>query len=176
MTRGQRIVAFWVLFTATALVYAVMVLWSLPKISAMAGGLAPFDMRPTGYSLDEATVFLEALTDEGRAFYLSTQHWLDTLYPPLLALTLAIGLRMMSPVQSPAINLSLGVIPILAMLADLFENMWVRFLLRAPGYIDAGAVEYANIGTLIKSMLTSLAMLLLLLFTAAWGWRKWRRK
>ena len=175
MTLRQQIIVFWVLFAATTAIYAVMVMWSLPKISTMAGGLAPFDMRPMGYSLDEATAFLTALTDEGRTFYLSTQHWLDTFYPPLLALTLAIGLRIMSPVQSPAIKLLLVVIPILAMLADLFENTWVSFLLNSPGYIDAGAVEYANVGTLIKSILTTLTMSLLLLFTSAWGWRKWWR-
>ena len=69
-----------------------MVLWSLPLISEMAGGGIPFDMRPGGYSFDDALVFLREITDAGRHFYLSTQHLLDMFYPTLLAITLAIPL------------------------------------------------------------------------------------
>lgn len=61
---------------------------TLPKISAAAEGLLPFDLRATGYSEAEAQAFLTALSPEGRALYQGTQHRLDTLYPPLLALVL----------------------------------------------------------------------------------------
>ena len=65
------------LFAATIGLYLVMLLWSLPKIAAEAGGLTPFDMRPGGYSLAEARAFLAALSPEGTAFYLGVQHRLD---------------------------------------------------------------------------------------------------
>ena len=42
------------LLTLTLGVYATMILWTLPRIAAEAGGLAAFDMRPAGYALDVA--------------------------------------------------------------------------------------------------------------------------
>jgi hypothetical protein len=82
---------FWTLLAVTLGVYLVIVLWSLPRIAAEAGGIVPFDMRPAGYSLDDAKGFLTALSDSGRAFYLGTQHLLDLAYPALLGVTLAVG-------------------------------------------------------------------------------------
>ena len=176
MTRRQHIATFWALFVVTTLVYAVMVLWSLPKISEAASGLAPFDMRPIGYSLDEATAFLTALTEEGRSFYLSTQHRLDLVYPPLLALTLALGLWIMAPVRAVILLLALVAVPLLAMIADLAENWFVSWMLKTPPQaLSEDLVAMASAATFVKSMLTTVAMSLLLLFTAWWGWRKWRR-
>ena len=76
--------AFWISFIFATGVYLSMVFWSLPFIAGQAGGLAPFDMRPTGYSVTEARAFTQALTEEGRAFYLDVQHKLDFAYPALL--------------------------------------------------------------------------------------------
>ena len=46
----SRRAAFWTLFAATVIVYAVMMMWSLPIIATQAGGLTPFDLRPAGYA------------------------------------------------------------------------------------------------------------------------------
>ena len=78
--------AYLVLTVATLAVYFVMIVWSLPKIASAAGGAMPFDLRPWGYTPNEAEAFLVALSSEGRAFYTDVQLRLDTLYPPLLAL------------------------------------------------------------------------------------------
>ena len=97
----SRRVAFWALFAVTNIVYLVMVVWSLPKVSEAAGGLVPFDMRPTGYSFEEAKAFLAALGPEGTAFYLHVQQRLDLLYPALLAATLFFAIRALTPSWSP---------------------------------------------------------------------------
>src|SRR5262245_31693213 len=88
---------FWVLFAATLVVYAAMLGWSLPTVSAAAGGLPPFDLRPGGYSLEEAQQFLTALSPDGAAFYLDVQHMLDMLYPPLSSLTMFFALAWLLP-------------------------------------------------------------------------------
>lgn len=166
---------FWISLVAAALVYAAMVGWSLPLISAGAGGLPPFDMLPAGYSLDEARAFVSALTPEARGFYLSTQHALDTLYPPLMALTLGLGLWILSPAKTTAAKLLAVALPILAMISDLAENALVRDLLTIdPAKLDAEPVMMASAVTVVKSLLTSLAMILLLVFAGLWGWRKRR--
>ena len=76
---------FWLMFLVMTGVYLVMALWAIPKIIADAGGLLAFDMRPLGYSFDEASAFLTALSSEGRAFYLNVQQMLDSAYPALFA-------------------------------------------------------------------------------------------
>lgn len=167
---------FWISFAAAAFVYALMIGWSLPRITASAGGLAPFDMRPMGYGLDEARAFVAALTPEARDFYFRTQHSLDTLYPPLMALTLGLGLWVLSPVKAVAAKLLALALPAAAMLADLTENALVRELLTIdPGKLDAEPVMMASAATVLKSILTSLAMTLLLVLVGLWGWRNWRR-
>ena len=113
MDVGTRRVAFWTLVAVTTAIYLVMVLWSLPKISAAAGGATPFDMRPLGYSFEEARAFLTALSSEGARFYRTVQHRLDLLYPALLAATLFFAIRALAPhrwVLSPSL-LALTAIP-----------------------------------------------------------------
>lgn len=51
-------VLFWTCFSAAMAIYITMIWWSLPLIAEAAGGLAPFDMRPLGYTLKDARAFL----------------------------------------------------------------------------------------------------------------------
>lgn len=169
--------AFWISLAVSAAIYLIMVGWSLPRISAAAGGLAPFDMRPSGYEPDEARTFLSALSEEGRGFYLSVQHRLDLVYPPVLALTLALGLWIMAPVRAVIPLLVLVAVPLLAMIADLAENWLVAQMLNTPPEsLNDNLVAIASTATVLKSVMTTIAMTLLLLFTAYSGWRKWRRR
>ncbi len=173
---GRLAIGFWLAFAAALAVYLAMVLWSLPKIAVAADGQAPFDMRPMGYGLEEARSFLSALTAEGRQFYLTTQHRLDTLYPPLLAVSLTLGLWITWPARSILAKALLSIIPLLAMVADLAENVFVSdLLMMPPEAIDSEPVMLASAATAFKSALTTIAMTMLLITTALWGWRKWRR-
>jgi hypothetical protein len=52
----------------------------------------PFDIRPLGYSYEEARSFLAATGEQGRAYYLSRQLILDTVYPPFYAVSRALAL------------------------------------------------------------------------------------
>jgi hypothetical protein len=48
------------LLVASGLVWAVMFFGPLAHLSRLAGGASPFDIRPMGYSHDEAYAFLNA--------------------------------------------------------------------------------------------------------------------
>jgi len=61
-------------------------------LQALAEGAAPFDIRPLGYSYEEARSFLAATGEQGRAYYLSRQLILDTVYPPFYAVSRALAL------------------------------------------------------------------------------------
>jgi hypothetical protein len=151
---------FWLFLAATLGLYLVLVLWSLPRISAEAGGAVPFDLRPMGYSFEEAQGFLAALSAEGRAFYLGPQHQLDRIYPALLAATFTTGFVLLYRRAAlwVLVPLALG-----AMALDWLENMAVAELLRTdPGDLQPADVAVASRWSMLKSLATTLAWLLLL--------------
>ena len=60
--------------------------------SRLSGGMTPFDIRPKGYSYQEARAFLEAIGGQGRAYYASPELILDAFYPPLYAVSRGLAL------------------------------------------------------------------------------------
>jgi hypothetical protein len=62
-----------VLLAGNGALWAVMFFGTLAHLQALAGGAAPFDIRPLGYSYEEARSFLAAIVEQGRAYYLSRQ-------------------------------------------------------------------------------------------------------
>jgi hypothetical protein len=169
---GARRVAFWALFAVTAVIYLVMILWSLPKISAAAGGVMPFDMRPLGYSFEEAQTFLGALTPEGSAFYLNVQHRLDTAYPALLTATLFFAIRALAP-GAGALQTLLALVALPGAVFDYLENISVTAMLNAGrSGLTPELVARASLWTLLKSVFTTIAMLLLLAFAVMALWRR----
>jgi hypothetical protein len=50
-------------------VWAVMFFGPIAHFSRLAGGASPFDIRPMGYSYDEAYAFLNAIGEQGRRYY-----------------------------------------------------------------------------------------------------------
>lgn len=162
---------FWALFVLTGAVYLGLVLWSLPRIMAAAGGAMPFDLRPAGYDLAEAQAFLMALSDAGRRFYLDTQHILDTAYPPLLAVTVALGAHLLF---SRAVARTVAVIAVVGMAADLYENHLVAQLLQGDAaQPDPALVARASLATLVKSGATTIGLTALLIGGLRAGWRRW---
>lgn len=164
---------FWIVFLAMAAVYAAMAVWSLPTIAADAGGLMPFDLRPMGYSFEEATEFLTALSPEGRAFYAGVQHRLDLAYPALLAATLVLAALLLTPsfwLRGLVVAASLA-----GMVFDYCENGAVaRMLAAGPEALTAAQAEAASRWTLLKSLFATVAMTAVLALGAMHVVRRWR--
>lgn len=140
-------------------VYLVIVVWSLPIIAAQAGGLVPFDLRPGGYSFDEAKVFLSALSDEGRAQYEGPQRWLDLAYPALLAGTLGWAAWGLTKAEAEWVRLVLILLIGVGMSFDYLENLHVaRMLSAGPEGVSAALVEAASRATVNKALTTTVAM------------------
>ncbi|MFC3117406.1 hypothetical protein [Jhaorihella thermophila] len=149
-----------------------MVLWTLPAIAAEAGGLLPFDLRPTGYSAEEARTFLAALSDEGRAIYAGPQRALDGVYPALLAAVLAGAVKALFRRGPLRVVLMLAVLG--GMLADYAENLRIAAMLAAGPEATDAMIEAASRATVTKSALTGAVMGLVLLALARRLRRKWR--
>lgn len=174
MRHGPTIL-FWISFVAALAIYGVMVGWSLPKISAAAGGGMPFDMRPMGYGFDEAKAFLAALSEDGRRFYADVQHKLDLVYPALLALALGSGIYLLSPARLGLIAIVLALVAVPGMVFDYVENARVATLLALPAdAVTAEQVASASQATVLKSVFTTLAMTVALVLLAVWFVRRWR--
>lgn len=163
---------FWALFALTTALYLAMTLWSLPQLSALAGGQAMFDLRPSGYDLATARTILDGLGAAGRDFYLRVQQPLDALFPPLEALVLSLAFLRL---YSRAVARPLILLAIAAAAFDLMENVGVATMLRAgPDGVSAEMVAVASRWSVMKSASVTFAMLALLAGLAMAGWRRWR--
>lgn len=163
--------AYWLCFAAAVGVYAVMVTWTLPGIAAEAGGLMPFDMRPFGYSHEEALAFLSALTEEGHRLYTGPQKMLDAVYPALLAIVLAGAVKHLFP-RGMLFSIMMACIAA-GMAADYLENMRVAVML--AGETSPDAITAAARATVLKSSLTGIAMIVILGRLIRTFWHKWAK-
>ena len=151
-----------------ASIYLLMINVTLAHIEA-ASGHVPFDMRPFGYSSTEAARLLEALGVEGRAYYLSYQIALDTLYPAMLALTLIatncwFGRCMPNrKLVHFVIALSVG-----SALFDYLENLGIAAMIWNWPEVPVPLVYATSTATILKSVLTTVAVLLTLLVGFNW--------
>lgn len=164
--------------TVALALYLVMGIYSLPYLAAEAGGLAMFDVRPFGYSHEEALAYLGALSPRGKEFYLNVQHPIDTAFPPVLALATALAIAALTRPGNPhalhlpgaaRVILLFAVCPLMALL-DLTENRLVAAMLRSdPAHVDASLTSLASTATIAKSAVVTIGLsAVLVLGIAAW--------
>ncbi len=167
---------YWLLAAVMLANYLVMAVWTLPTLQGMAGGLPAFDLRPGGYTIDEARVFIGAIGADGRAYYLGTQQWLDTSYPALLGAVLVIALLALAPAR---VKWLLVAFALAGTVFDYLENHAVAAMLKAgPAGLTAEMVDAASRWTILKSAATALAMTglaILLVFKALAWWQDRKR-
>lgn len=169
---------FWLLVAATLGIYLTMVIWSLPLIAQEAGGQQAFDLRPMGYTFDEAKAFLTALTPHGRSFYFDVQHRLDLLFPGLMAATLYFAIATLLPQRLGRWRYVIA-LPVLALAVfDWSENRAVAALLRAgPEGLTPEMVASASRWSVLKAISSTIAysMLIVLLVWKGISWMRQRR-
>ena len=175
MTAARR--WFWSVVAVTLAVYAAMVAWTLPRIAAEAGGLPPFDMRPMGYSAEEAMAFLGALSGAGRSLYLGLQHKLDLVFPALAALTFILSFRYLFRGAPAVLFWALAACSIAGMGFDYLENLRVAELLRTPlDDVSGSDISKAAQATGMKSALNTFSGIALVIGIAVHAAKRVRRK
>ena len=166
---------FWLTVLATVVTYIAIVAWSAPAISEQADGLLIFDLRPIGYSFEEATTFRAALSDQGRQFYLAVQHRLDAAYPALLAITTIWAFLVLLPSHRSALLALL--LPLSVWVFELKENAAVAVLLKAElQNLTEEVVSHASFYTTLKSVFTAASMGLLLVLISVRAFKMWTRR
>lgn len=175
LQRNIKIV-FWLIFAVTTGIYLTMLSWSLPMITNAAGGLTPFDMRPSGYSFEEAKAFLTALPADMTTFYRETQIGvLDTYYPALLALTLFLAIGLLAPKKLKFWGWVLALIAIPSAVFDYMENTNINLMLfLGPDNINMEIVARASARSVAKATFSTLAMSIVLIFGIVKLWNRFR--
>lgn len=163
--KGEKVL---LLFLITNLVYAFMILITIPKVMKYANGMNLFDMMPTGYSIQYTKTLLETLGIQGRKTYLYSQIPVDMIYPLLFGITYCLLvvylLNKIKLIEKPIIYLSL--LPIFAGLFDYLENIGIITMLNSYPDFSSLTSEITNVFTIIKSVLSTITFIfLLILFT-----------
>lgn len=155
------------LLAAYGLVGFIM-FWSLAKLSVMADGLVMFDLRPLGYSYADAQAIVSNLGEEGRHFYLTTQFWLDCVYPAVNAFAI---LSLISKLTNhynlrSLFKALLLLVPLVTMLLDYCENYFIGQMLYNHDNLSPILVAQASLTSLIKSMFSTLSSLIMMVLLA----------
>jgi len=155
-----------ILGVAAAGIYWLMINVTLARLEALSGN-TPFDMRPFGYSLQEAVTLLDALGREGRQYYVARQIPLDIAYPALLAMTLIATIRWFDlPVHFRkyariGTALALGVA-----VFDYAENLGIVLMTTGWPSVSEGLVFATSSASIVKSALTVAAVVTTLALAA----------
>lgn len=159
------------LWSAAALgLYLTMVLGPLARLAELAGGRI-FDMRPEGYDLADAAQILAALGAEGRRLYQEVQIPLDTVYPAMMAMMISCWLGWSVTRGAPRWLWPVGFAAAwLAAVLDYAENALVLTMLNADP-LSAARVAAASAASVLKSGMTTAAMMLLLVALVSALWR-----
>jgi len=159
------------LFLLTNLVYAFMILRTIPKVTAFSEGMRLLDMMPMGYDLDYINTLFETLGEEGRNVYLYNQIPVDMLYPFLFAISysllIAYFLKKIDKYNSALFHLCW--LPIIAGIADYMENFGIILMLNSYPKLISSLTILTNIFTLVKSMTTTIFFITLIMIMMAVG-------
>jgi len=165
--------------------WGIMAFWTVAYLRRVAGGLAPFDLRPFGYTVEEAQALLHALSDIGRRYYADVQLQLDTAFPALYALSrilllvwLTVPGRAAEKAWPLGARAALLIPPVLAAWFDYLENDGIAAMLAAGPAVSADVVARASFWTQAKwiAVLITEAVCVNLLALALLRWRRRRRQ
>lgn len=167
-----------ILLLLTNLVYAFMLIITIPKVMTYSGGLKLPDMMPLGYDLEYINTLFETLGEKGRDVYLFNQLPVDMIYPLLFAISysllMAYFLKKLDKLDSVLFYLSW--LAIIAGSADYLENIGIVVMLNNYPDITSNSANLTNSFTIIKSMTTTLYFIALITIMISVGIKSIRSK
>ena len=166
------------LFILTNLVYAFMMIITIPKVMVYSEGMKLLDMMPMGYDREYINNLFETLGQKGRNIYLYNQIPVDMIYPLLFSISycllIAYFLKKLDKVNSAYFFLCW--LPIIAGMADYFENFGIIMMLVNYPEIDSILVFLTNLFTLVKSLLTTVYFVTLIIIMTGFGIKSLKSK
>jgi hypothetical protein len=172
---GKKVMLFFLLSTA---VYLVMLLITIPRVMSFSGGMKILDMMPTGYDAAYVNELFTKLGEPGRHAYLFSQIPFDLVYPALygigFCLVLAWFLKRLGKLNGFLFYFC--ILPVLAGFFDYCENFGIiAMLLKFPG-IPANLVAVTNVFSILKSGLTSIYFIILIVVIITFGVKFFKKR
>ena len=168
---GKRIL---LLFVLTNIVYAIMLIITIPKVMSFSGGMKLLDMMPTGYSAEYVNALLSALGEKGRDAYLFNQLPVDMIYPFLFGvsscLILAYFLNKLGKFESRLFYFCL--LPLFSGLFDYLENIGIIAMLKSYPNNPVILSQITNVFSVMKSTFTTFYFIVLIIFIVMFGMNK----
>lgn len=152
----------WLAFAFCQALYFLMVGVTIPAIESQADGMKVFDLMITGYSLEYARLFLEAMGEQGRHLYMTRQIPLDLVFPAVMAVTGAIFIALFARKKNARLG-ALMFIPICGALFDYLENAMVAVMLLSYPAAHSAVVKLSSIFTVLKFSFDALFIVVIVL-------------
>ena len=162
VSTGKVVLAF---IIPAIIVYFIMLLYTIPQVSAYTPGINLFDLSPTGYSFEYAIKLLDTLGSDGREMYLYRQLPLDFIYPGLFAgsCSLLLSWIFLTTQKTNSKLFYFCYIPVAAGLFDYLENIFIVSILASYPNVSEVSISLASAMTLAKSVLTTAFFVLLII-------------
>lgn len=180
----------WIVFLLfSQMVYAIMLIYTIPNVQNEAGGMKIFDLQLLGYSFDYAQEFFSLLTERGYTLYKCVQLPIDILYPFLNFLvgisSLALlkrGLEKLTgesdPLKFTWATYFMLMLTFFSMIFDYLENIMVFTMLSRRGLVSSGFVKVSSLFTIAKSLSTtffySICLIVCLAIAILWFYKKFK--
>lgn len=159
------------LFILTNLIYAIMLIVTIPKTMAFSNGMKLLDMMPMGYDSEYINTLFEALGQNGRRVYLYNQLPVDMIYPFLFGISycLLIGYFLKKLNKLSSVFFYLCLLPLIAAIADYLENFGIITMLINFPDLSHTSMDTTNIFSLVKSMTTTIFFVALIIILLMLG-------
>lgn len=159
------------LFILTNLIYAIMLLVTIPKVMEYSNGLKLLDMMPTGYDSAYIHSLFETLGKEGRHCYLYTQIPVDLIYPLLFGISycLLMGYFLKQLNKLDSMYFYLCTLPLIAGMADYLENFGIIILLNSYPDLSQVSMSTTNLFSIVKSASTTIFFIVLIIILSIRG-------
>jgi hypothetical protein len=152
------------LFLLAGLVYAMMLMITIPKVMSFSDGMKILDMMPAGYNADYVNTLLDTLGEKGRNAYLFNQLPLDMIYPLLfgisLCLILAYLLKKLDKLEGKLFYICL--LPLFSALFDYSENIGIISILNTYPNHSNLLIQITNVFSVLKSTSTIVNFIILI--------------
>jgi hypothetical protein len=110
------------------------------------------DMKKSGYTLSDVKNSLDSLGENGRNAYIRNLFTIDIVHPILLSFLLLIGLSLLiNKINFKKKILTLLLLfPILYLITDILENIFIALLINEFPYLSFNIVKFTSFLTVIK--------------------------
>lgn len=166
------------LFILTNIVYAMMMIFTIPLVMSFSDGMKLLDMMPLGYNVEYVDTLLSVMGESGREAYLLMQIPLDMIYPFLFGISycliLAYFLNKLGKFETWLYLLCFT--PLFAGIFDYFENIGIITLLTTYPNHSIVVVQATNVFSVLKSSFTTIYFMSLIITVVIFGFIKLFRK